>query len=53
MRAEDLFEAMGALDERLIALSEEDSRKAREAGSRSARRTKDRKQREDCRKEPV
>ena len=45
MRAEDLFEAMGALDERLIALSEEDSRKAREAGSRSARRTKDRKQR--------
>ena len=45
MRAEDLFEAMGALDERLIALSEEDSRKAREAGNRSARRTKDRKQR--------
>ena len=36
MRAEDLFEAMGALDEQLIALSEEDSRRAREAESGSA-----------------
>ena len=42
MRAEDLFEAMGALDERLIALSEEDSRRAKEEGSQGAHRTKHR-----------
>ena len=38
MRAEDLFEAMGALDEQLIALSEEDGRRAREAESGRARK---------------
>ena len=43
MRAEDLFEAMGALDEQLIALSEEDARRAREAGRQSAREKENRK----------
>ena len=37
MRAEDLFEAIGGLDEQLIALSEEDSLRAREAGTRKTR----------------
>ena len=41
MRAEDLFEAMGALDEQLIALSEEDARRAREAESGRARQGAD------------
>ena len=41
MRAEDLFEAMGALDEQLIALSEEDARRAREAESERARQGAD------------
>ena len=41
MRAEDLFEAMGALDEQLIALSEEDGRRARKAEKGRARQEAD------------